>query len=194
MRISTFFAATLTAVLLAACGGGGGNPGSSSSGSSSTSTVTGTTTVATRLAVQVRDASGQSVQSIPMAGGEIAATLTDSDGAALPNKLVTIDQGSSSLANFPNGASASTDSNGVAHIQVNRTTPTKFGSGTFTASYTAPSSSSSSSSASTSSSCTTTAPCLLSSTNSVSFRADPPAFKLALLDGSSAATSTIASS
>jgi hypothetical protein len=154
--------------MLSACGGGGGN---ASAPNGSTDGSTGKT-LDTRISVAIQSASGVSVQSVPVSGGgQIVATLVDSSGAALASQTLKVTETGTSLLSFPNGTTVTTDSKGVAKIQVNRKSGFSFGIGTFTVQFDAPSCSTSGGNT-----------CYAASTTTTDFRVSPPALTLSLLD------------
>lgn len=127
---------------LAACGGGGGSPGtvgsaagSSGSGSSSGGSTTATTGVLTLTMV---DGSGTAVTSL--SGGQtgiIRATFKTASGAAIPNAVVKYTASDTSLVDFsPVSASALTDANGIAVMNVKPKDFTSAGALTITVSAT----------------------------------------------------------
>ncbi len=154
--------------LLSACGGGGGNA------SAPNGTTDGTTgkTIATRVSVVLQNASGVAVQSVPASGGgQLVATLVDSNGVALGSQTLKISETSSSFLSFPNGSTVTTDGRGVARVQVNRKSRFAFGNGAVTLQFDAPT-------------CSTSAGnnCYGSSLVTTDFRSSPPALTLSLLD------------
>lgn len=174
---------------LVACGGGGGSSGTASSGSG-TGTGTGTSPnvpVETLLSLQLKDKTGATTQSIAASGGtELVATLTTKAGLPVSDKIVIfVDAIGTPLFVYPGSNSAKTDSNGVARVKINRASLTKFGSGTLSALFSG----------------TTCDVCTIAnvgysstSSSSLNFRADPPAFKLELRDSANQPTNSISSS
>ncbi len=182
MRLLNIYWSLTLAATLAACGGGGGNA-SAPSGATDGSTAAGTT-LGTRLTATLQNTMGAAVQSIPVSGGgQVVVTLSDSSGAALANQTVKLSEVTTALASFPNGASATTDSRGVAIVRVNRRSEFKFGIGILTVQFDPPSCSTANGNN-----------CLAASTGALDFRASPPAFKLELLDSNSVLTNTIGTS
>ena len=179
MRLLKFSSSIAFAVSIAACGGGGGN--ASAPIGSTDGTTNGGKTVGTRLTASLQDGTGLSVQSIPVSGGgQVVINLTDSAGVPQSNQTVRLSDATSGLVSFPNGMLATTDSRGAATVKVNRKTEFKFGIGTFTIQFDAPS-------------CSTAngTNCLAMSSGSLDFRASPPAFKLELIDSNALVTNTI---
>lgn len=173
---------------LVACGGGGGNSGTPSGGSvatggtGSTSGTGGTSIVGTAetlLTAQLKDsATGATVQSVAASGGtEIAASLKTKDGQGVPNQIVSF--GSTTFTNllfFPNGTSATTDSNGIAKIKITRANLYEFGTATFFLKF------------------DSTDKYAFSLSEVISYRVDPPPLRLELRDTSNIVVNTIASS
>lgn len=125
--LKSMLAAGLVA-LLAACGGGGGSPGGS--GPSGTGGVsTGTPTIVVSLA----DASGAAVTSIAVGGGYVArATVRDSAGAVVSNRLVTFAVSNGSIATLTPDT-ALTNSSGVAQVAIAPASITALGASQLTA-------------------------------------------------------------
>lgn len=189
MRFISHLMILMVTILLAACGGGGGSGGV---GSGEVTAATTGGNFETRLTVQLKDLNGVSIQTLPASGNaELFATLTTTAGVPLAGQIVKISESLTSLVFFPNGNTATTDRNGVAKMKVSRATSTKFGSGTFYAAFDGFYCLSSSTCDGYLSSSSNT---LLSSFNNVSFRVDPPAFKLELLDSVNTVTNSIGAS
>ena len=134
--------AGLLVIGLAACGGGGGG-GTPLSGTGSTTTTTptstttpttGTTTaVAAAVSVVLYNASGVVVTSIGVEGGYTArATVTDTTGAAVANRLVTFALSDSTLAVLAS-TTALTNASGVAQVGVAPTSVVAVGAVSVTA-------------------------------------------------------------
>jgi len=183
MRISKILAGFGLVLMLAACGGGGGNPGTPLTGGGTSGTGTGGTsivgTVETLLTAQLKDSvTGATVNSVAAGGTtEIVAKLTTKAGVGVPNQVVSLGNTvNTDLLFFPNGISATTDSNGVAKIRVNRANLYEYGVATFYL--------------------------IFESTDAfnqglsevIQYRVDPPPLTLQLFDASNALTSTIGSS
>lgn len=101
--------------LLAACGGGGGNSGSTSGGGGTSTSVAASPAVV----VAIVDSSFNVVNSNSVSGGGsyyVQATLVDSSGSAVPNKLVSFST-DPTVATLAQGT-ALTNSNGVARIGI----------------------------------------------------------------------------
>lgn len=162
--------------MLSACGGGGGSAGTSS-GVPSTTTPTFTVTE-TRLSVSLQNAAGVEVPSVPASGGgQLVIKLVDSNGTPLANQSIQA-ASLSSLASFPNGDSAATDSTGTAKIKINRRSNSTFGQASVLARFSPPS-------------CITSLQCFGFSSITSDFRVSPPAFKLELVDSSGLMTSAV---
>lgn len=172
MKFFKYLSVSVLAVALVACGGGGGGASTAAGGTGGTGgTGTGTVSaVDTRLSVQLKDSNGVVIQSIPASGSaEVVATLTTTGGLPAANQIIKVSD-FSSLVFYPNGNSATTDANGVAKLKINRKTATKFGKGTFTIAFDGLCNPTCSSQK------------YFSSSNSIDYRVDPPAFKLELLE------------
>ena len=191
MSILKTIVGTLIAVVLSACGGGGGDAGGSATSGTSTGTSSGGTTSAPTLTLVMQSAAtAQPVQAIAASATNVTklvATLTTSAGVPISGQKVAFAESSAtSLSSFPEGSTATTDSNGVAKVTVQRVNKTTFGSGSFYA--TAGTYTSSTTSVTSSSSSTVTI-----QSNYLTFRADPPAFAVNLLDANKAVTTSIGS-
>lgn len=123
MKIFKYFLFGLLAALLVACGGGGGaasNSGDNTSG--------GGTTGASTLSLAVVDSSDVVVSSINFGGGQrIRATYKTSSGAAVVGKLVTFSATINSSAVVLSPLYKTTNSSGVAYIDVSPSTASTFG-------------------------------------------------------------------
>lgn len=177
MRYFVTTALLIVVSIISACGGGGGSAG----------TTIGqpvnppSTQVATRLSVALQDSSGINISSIPVSGGgQLVVLLTDNLGAPIAGQLVNASELGSSLSVFPNGDSGLTDASGVAKIKVNRKTSTKFGQGTFSVKFDAPTCPNA-----------VTNSCFLSSSTTSDFRAGQPIIKLELLDSLGGPTTSV---
>ncbi len=119
--------AFIACVVLAACGGGGGSGGSNGSGGGGTTTPTPTVTLV------IVDASNQSVTSITSGGAyQAKATVKDSNGAAVANRVVTFSVSGSSVATLAQ-PTALTDASGVAQVPIGPASFTSSGAATLTA-------------------------------------------------------------
>lgn len=176
MNLSKYLVGLVAAVVLTACGGGGGNAGTSGTSGTGGTGGTGETpavSATTKISVKLTDLNGVPVQSIPVSlGGSVVVVLTTETGTPIANKVVKI-SGSlfSSAISFPNGNSATTDSQGVAKIKVQRTTSVEFGFGQFAINFDGADTS--------------------SSVNSINLRADPPVLRMELLDSLGQVTNSV---
>lgn len=119
MKIFKYFLFGLVAALLVACGGGGGNASNTPGGD-----TTGTST----LSLAVVDSSDVVVNSISFGGGQrIRATYKTSSGAAVVDKLVTFSATVNSSAVVLSPLYKTTNSSGVAYIDVSPSTASTFG-------------------------------------------------------------------
>jgi len=117
------------AALLAACGGGGGSAGATTGGGVSA----GTTATAT-ITLGLTDASGAATVAVSASGATtLRATVRDATGAVVANRLVTFTADADKIA-FPGGASALTNSAGVASVQIAPASLLSAGAGTIQAS------------------------------------------------------------
>ena len=118
----------LLVTVLVACGGGGGSPGTTGSGGGGTGGAS-----ALAISVVLVNASGQAVTSITGGGGYLArATVKDTSGAAIINRVVTFSIDNTAIASLPE-TTALTDSSGVAVVPVSVVSFTASGAGTLTA-------------------------------------------------------------
>ena len=123
MKIFKYFLFGLLAALLVACGGGGGNASSTGDNTSG-----GGTTGASTLSLAVVDSSDALVSSISFGGGQrIRATYKTSSGAAVTGKLVTFSATINSSAVVLSPLYKTTNSSGVAYIDVSPSTASTFG-------------------------------------------------------------------
>ncbi len=182
------FLSSLLAMLFA-CGGGGGNPGTSTSGGNGSTPTT--TTSDTNLSVVLQNASGTAVNSVPAAGdGILVVTLKAASATPLAGQVVQAD--SSALGGyvyFPEGTSATTDSNGVAKIKVRRTSLANYGTAVTSISYAGFKCSSLASLLS-----TCTQEYNASSSASLNVTVTAPSLTLVLVDGANVVTDVVSSS
>lgn len=123
----------LLAALLAACGGGGGSAGATS-GTGGGSGGSGTTTTAPTVIVSIVDAAGTATTGITVGGSYSArATLKDSTGAAVADRLVTFSLSNTSIATL-SPATALSNSAGVAQVAISPASITSIGAATLSAS------------------------------------------------------------
>jgi len=131
-RVANLFRAlfvTLLMAALSACGGGGGSAGTTSGGGGVPKTPNGA------IAVALYDATGAANNVLSGSTTLTAkATVTDANGAAAPNVVVTFTLSSAIAALSPVSGTALTDSKGVAQISLKPGVGT--GAGTLTASAT----------------------------------------------------------
>jgi hypothetical protein len=128
MRFLSYLVTLLFAVVVAACGGGGGSPGA----------VPGQQPVKTDpiLTLALQDATGAATNSISASGKTLlVATVTDPQGAPIPNQVVDVADEGAKLA-FPEGNTALTNSAGVATIRLTRASLLSTGAGLITGTYT----------------------------------------------------------
>ena len=119
MKITNYFLLGLVTALLVACGGGGGNASNTPGGD-----TTGTST----LSLAVVDSSDVVVSSISFGGGQrIRATYKTSSGAAVVGKLVTFSATINGSAVVLSPLYKTTNSSGVAYIDVSPITASTFG-------------------------------------------------------------------
>lgn len=111
---------------LAACGGGGGDPGTTSGGTGGT-TANGSVTVQT-----LSRTSGSDTAVNGFAASDLTvhakATVKDKSGNGIANSIVTFSENGAGLLVFsPESATALTDSNGVAEIDIKAATLASLG-------------------------------------------------------------------
>jgi hypothetical protein len=115
--------------VLAACGGGGGSAGTPISGPGSAGAPVNMGTVAISLA----NSSGSATNTVSASGTTASATVLDSSGAVVPNRLVTF-TGDAALVKFtPASGQILTNAAGVASIQLAAASAAAAGAGTITA-------------------------------------------------------------
>lgn len=120
MRYLKVLVLTLLAVVLTACGGGGNPSGTSSSGGSGGST-------SSQLSLVVLNGSGMSSTNISTAEvGTAKATLLNSSGLPIQGAIVTF-SGGGLLTVAPTSATALTDANGQATVEVRASSSTSTG-------------------------------------------------------------------
>jgi hypothetical protein len=128
----------LLAILMTACGGGGGSPGttpvggggggSGSGGGGSTPPAGGPTVV-----LSIVNAAGTASTRISLGGSYMArATLRDSAGAAVANRLVSFSVSNEAIA-VVSPTSALTDASGLAQVAIAPASITSLGAATLTA-------------------------------------------------------------
>jgi hypothetical protein len=133
----------ISLIAVAGCGGGGDTGGSSGTGSgtggtgTSTggTTTTSTTTISPTIQLAIVDASGNVVASNSINSGAALfarATVKDSSGTVVPNKLVTYST-DTTVATLAQSA-ALTDSSGVTKVQISPVSLTSAGAATLMAS------------------------------------------------------------
>lgn len=146
MKLTKWLAVVATTFALVACGGGGGSAGTSafgsgsgsSSGSGSTGTGTGTgTSTAALTSLDLTTTSGTTTTSTSRISSTqtatAVATVTTSAGVPIPGLVVTFAESGPSLLKFsPVSATALTDSNGQARIDVSATSSTAVGATSLT--------------------------------------------------------------
>lgn len=146
-KVARPLAVLLLAMFLAACGGGGGGGGTALSGTGGGTTTdtttgtgttigTGTTTVvaAASLALTLKNSSGVSTNSITASGTTATATVRDSAGAVVANRLVTFSADATRVTLTPASGQTLTNASGVATVQVAPASLTVSGAGSLTAS------------------------------------------------------------
>lgn len=127
------FCALVLMVGLSACGGGGGSAGTSSGGTVSTGNETPTTSAPT-LSLTMTNAAGAEVTGISLAGGFSAKALVlDAKGAVVKNKLISFAIAGSSIA-VVSPATALTNDQGVASVNISPASVTSAGAATLSAS------------------------------------------------------------
>lgn len=138
MKLLNYVMGLAVAVALTACGGGGGNPGTvSGTADSGTGTGTGATTKTPTITVTIVDATDAPVTSNAIGSGALfyaKAVVRNASGSAVANKLVTFAT-ASTVATLAQ-ASALTDANGVAKVQINPVSLTAANAGNLVASAT----------------------------------------------------------
>jgi protocatechuate 3,4-dioxygenase beta subunit len=147
MKFLKYILVALLAMALVACGGGGGSPGTVSGAAAGTSTGTGSsttgssTTTATMsvptITLTIVDATGAAVTSNSIGSGALfyaKALVKNAGGNTVANKLVTFAT-ASTVANLVQ-ASALTDANGVAKVQISPVSVTSANAGNLVASAT----------------------------------------------------------
>lgn len=127
MKIYKYFLYVLLASLLAACGGGGGNA-SSANGSINTGLTSVNTAAANTLSLAVVNSVDAVVGSISFGGGQrIRATYKTSSGEAISGKLVSFSATTNGSAVVLSPLFRTTNSSGVAYIDVSPATAGTFG-------------------------------------------------------------------
>jgi hypothetical protein len=143
MKLIRLLASMLLVTVLAACGGGGGSAGATNEGGTSTNTTNaGTTTAAIPelpiLTLEIVNSSGAVIADNSISNGATSAraTLKNSDGSPLGNKLVkfTIDATIATLA--PASGLVLTDATGVAKVQIQPSSVSTAGAASLAASAT----------------------------------------------------------
>lgn len=136
MKLLKFFVGLTVAVALTACGGGGGNPGTVS-GTAGSGSGTSTATKTPTITVTIVDATDTPVTSNAIGSGALfyaKAVVRSASGSAVANKLVTFAT-ASTVATLAQ-ASALTDANGVAKVQISPVSLTAANAGNLVASAT----------------------------------------------------------
>lgn len=138
MKLLKFFVGLTVAVALTACGGGGGNPGTvSGTTDSGSGTGSSTATKTPTITVTIVDATDTPVTSNAIGSGALfyaKAVVRNASGSAVANKLVTFAT-ASTVATLAQ-ASALTDANGVAKVQISPVSLTAANAGNLVASAT----------------------------------------------------------
>lgn len=173
-----YLALMLFVSLFTACGGGGGSTGSTGSGSNGGTGGTTLGLIDTLLTAQLQDEKGVAVQSVAAEGStSIVGKLVTKDGRPVAGETLTVDEVfSGNLLFYPNGRSVKTDVNGIGKISVRRLNLFQFGNETAVLRF------------------ESTDKYLSSSTELISYPADPPILTLVLNDSSGAVVSSIPSS
>ena len=127
MKIMKYFLLGLFTALLVACGGGGGDASSTNNDASTTGSGAGTSGVNT-LTLAVVDSSDAVLTSIVFGGGQrIKATYKTASGAAIAGKLVSFSATTNGSAVVLSPLFRTTNSSGVAYIDVSPATAGTFG-------------------------------------------------------------------
>ena len=129
---------TLALVLplaLVACGGGGGDPGTSGGdGGTPTDPKTGTVAVQLYNGGGAKETATNTISASDVSG-YVKATVADAAGKPVSGAIVTFGEKGSGLLTFsPSSATALTDGNGMAEIDVKATSVTGTGATQITAS------------------------------------------------------------
>lgn len=131
MRYLKVWLVMLLALVVAACGGGGNPGGTPSSGGSGSGTST-----SSQMSLVVLNGSGVSSTNISTAEvGTAKATLTNSSGVPIPGVIVTF-SGGGLLTVAPISATALTDANGQATVEIRASSSTSTGATLISASAT----------------------------------------------------------
>jgi protocatechuate 3,4-dioxygenase beta subunit len=138
MNLLKYVMSLAIVMTLTACGGGGGNPGTASGSSAGNNSGTSSTTIsAPTITLAIVDAAGAAVTSNAIGSGALfyaQALVKNASGSAVANKLVSFTT-ASTVATLAQ-ASALTDANGVAKVQISPVSVTAANAGNLVASAT----------------------------------------------------------